>query len=46
VPYAPPSAPAAPTPKQEVELLKRQAEELSTTLGEIQKRIDELESQA
>jgi hypothetical protein len=34
------------TQQQELDLLKRQAEDLSATLGDVQRRISELESQA
>lgn len=40
-----PSVPPGSTRQQQIELLKRQAEFLSSALGEIQKRIDELQAQ-
>jgi len=38
--------PQTMTQQQELDLLKRQAEDLSATLGDVQRRISELESQA
>jgi len=45
VPYGVPAAPAM-TGQQEVDLLKGQAEYLESSLGEIRKRLGELESEA
>ena len=44
-PYTPPSPPVTISREEELDLLKRQAEGFAGTLGEINKRIAELEAQ-
>jgi len=45
-PYAPQAGPATPTAEQELDGLKKQAEYFQETLGQINRRIEQLEAEA